>query len=71
MSVVQYAVRQDGIFVAKVDVSTDEERARAEAMHYLMVYGQDGPCELWRRSEHRRWRPLGIRAGTRSSEVPA
>lgn len=63
VSVVQYAVRQDNIFVAKVDVSgPDENTARREAMHYLMMYGQDGPAELWRRSEHRRWRPLNIRA---------
>jgi hypothetical protein len=63
MSTVQYAVRQDCIFVAKVDCAGDEERAKAEAMHYLHVYAQDGPAQLWRRSKSRHWKPLGIEMG--------
>lgn len=68
MSAIQYAVRQDGMFVAKVEASDieGEDKARREAMHYLVVYAQDGPCELWRRNQHRRWRPLGIRMGVPS-----
>jgi hypothetical protein len=58
-SVVQYAVRQDGMFVAKVDAPDGlEQRAMGEALHYLAVYRQDGPAELWRRSSNRHWQRL-------------
>lgn len=67
MSVEQYAVRQDGMFVARVDINpTDEGRVRAhrEAMHYMAVYGQDGPVDLWYRSKWRKWKPLTGRGYT-------
>ncbi len=60
MATVQYAVRQDGMFVAKVDAGDDEARALREAMHYLAVYRQDGPAEMWRRSPSRHWRPFAV-----------
>lgn len=63
MSAVQYAVRQDHMFVAKVDVTSDEETAKREAMHYLAVYAEDGEAELWLRSAQRKWKPLGIIMG--------
>lgn len=68
VSNIQYAVRQGGMFVAKVDASDieGEERAKREAMHYLAVYAQDGPCELWRRGSNRHWKSLGIRMGSPS-----
>lgn len=65
MSVEQYGIRQGGIFVAKVDINpTDDGRrfAHQEAMHYMAVYGQDAPVQLWHRSKHRRWKPLGRRS---------
>ena len=65
MSLVQYAVRQDNMFVAKIDASEidGEDKALREAMHYLAVYSQDGPAEIWRRSKHRKWKPMGLCMG--------
>lgn len=41
----EFELWQDGVMVAGV-YSPDLERARAEIMHYAMVYAQDGPCEI-------------------------
>ncbi|WP_242137016.1 hypothetical protein [Sphingomonas sp. TREG-RG-20F-R18-01] len=62
MSEEQYGIRQGGSFVAKVSIGPSEDRALSEAMHYLAVYAQDGPVELWKRSKHRRWKPTNISA---------
>lgn len=73
MSVEQYAVRQGGMFVAKVDIlPTDEGRARSqrEALHYMAVYGQDGPVQLWHRSRHRKWKPITGRGFPTPQEPP-
>lgn len=40
-----FRVIQDGINVASV-YGQDEEKARSEAMHYGMMYSQDGPCQI-------------------------
>jgi hypothetical protein len=61
MSVEQYAVRQGGLFVAKVDIPDSNAGrivAHRDAMHYMAVYGQDGPVQLWYRSKWRKWKPL-------------
>lgn len=50
-----YALWQDGIEVARVYASNDED-ARREIGHYAMVYAQDGPVEI-RRVEIRRVEP--------------
>lgn len=74
MSIEQYAVRQGGMFVAKVDVPDAPDGhglAMAQAMHYLHVYGQDGPAELWKRSTQRKWRPMDIRVGYHPDEIPS
>jgi hypothetical protein len=58
MSVEQFGVRQGGMFVAKIDILSDEKLAEREAWHYVAMYQQDGPAELWRRDRHRHWRRL-------------
>lgn len=40
-----FEVWQDGIMVASASAN-DKERARREAMHYLMQYAQNGPATL-------------------------
>lgn len=41
----RFQLWQDGIEVAGVD-APDLDSARREIMHYAMMYGQDGPCEI-------------------------
>jgi hypothetical protein len=40
-----YEVWQDGMCVAKT--SGPEHDARRDAMHYAMMYGQDGPVKVY------------------------
>lgn len=40
-----FSLRQDGMIVAEVS-GPDRERCLSEILHYAMVYGQDGPCEI-------------------------
>lgn len=40
-----FEIIQDGIVVAKT-MSTNRKKAEAEAMHYAMVYRQDGPVKM-------------------------
>lgn len=39
-----FEVWQDGVMVASA--SGPREAAFSEALHYAMVYGQDGPCQI-------------------------
>jgi hypothetical protein len=39
----EFEVVQNGTVVASAG-SADEDAARREAMHYAMMYAQDGPC---------------------------
>ena len=41
----EFEVVQNGQVVAGVG-GPNREAALKEAMHYAMVYGQDGPCEI-------------------------
>lgn len=41
----QYDLIQDGIIVASVDASTDEE-AKSEIGYYALMYAQDGPVKV-------------------------
>lgn len=58
MSVEQFGIRQGGMFVAKVDIGADAKRAEREAWHYVAMYQQDAPTQLWRRDKHRHWKRL-------------
>lgn len=39
------SVWQDGMKVAEVS-GADHERVRADAAHYALMYGQDGPLQI-------------------------
>jgi hypothetical protein len=41
----EFIVEQNGGIVAIVGGS-DKDAAFQEAMHYAMIYGQDGPCKI-------------------------
>lgn len=43
-----FVIKQDGRTVATVD-GHNEDRASAQAMHYVWQYMEDGPVELYRR----------------------
>ena len=45
MSEFVYALNQDGMEVARVE-SDDGNAAKAEIMHYAMIYCQDGPVTI-------------------------
>lgn len=59
----EFEVWQDGIFVAGC-WAMERDRAMSEAMHYLKVYGQDGPAELKEKVGRRRT-TIALSAGTR------
>ena len=46
MEQIDIEIWQDGMCVAKV--SAHEAFAMREAAHYAMIYGQDGPVEVFR-----------------------
>jgi hypothetical protein len=41
----KFQLWQDGIEVASVEAASSDDACR-EIMHYAMLYGRDGPCEI-------------------------
>ncbi len=71
MSDIQYAIRQDGMFVAKVIAGEkDSPKAWREALHYLAVYRQDGHAEMWRRARNRHWKVVDNGADRTAVNMP-
>ena len=62
MEHIDIEVWQDGMCVAKV--SAHEADAMREAAHYAMVYGQDGPVEVFRVKRGKRTRIADISSAT-------
>lgn len=51
----EYEVIQDGIVVASA-WGRDKQRVLSEAMHYAMMYAQDGPVEVRMKPDKRKRR---------------
>ena len=62
MERIDIEVWQDGMCVAKV--SAHEEGAMREAAHYAMVYGQDGPVEVFRVKRGKRQKVAELSSAT-------
>ncbi len=62
MEWIDIEVWQDGMCVAKV--SAHEVDAMREAAHYAMVYGQDGPVEVFRAKRGKRTRIAELSSAT-------
>ncbi len=62
MESIDIEIWQEGMCVAKVSAHADD--AMREAAHYAMVYGQDGPVEVFRVKRGKRQRIAEISSGT-------